>query len=160
MSVALTPSLVTNSQSNLQSHVVPISVASVIVKMLEEIGVKYAFGVSGGAIVPLWHALQHSSIRVLHFRHEAGAAFAATEAYFASGSPIVVFATIGPGITNAITGLFASSLGGCKGHFRIGFHLNISARTVGLPRNQCLYNAYHGDFYLRISVSLCDYRRI
>ncbi|KAF3885438.1 MULTISPECIES: ScyA-related TPP-binding enzyme [Nostocales] len=114
MSVALTPSLVTNSQSNLQSHVVPISVASVIVKMLEEIGVKYAFGVSGGAIVPLWHALQHSSIRVLHFRHEAGAAFAATEAYFASGSPIVVFATTGPGITNAITGLFAARWEGAK----------------------------------------------
>ncbi|MUG98277.1 ScyA-related TPP-binding enzyme [Scytonema sp. UIC 10036] len=114
MSVALTPSLVTNSQSNSQSDLVPISVASAIVKMLEEIGVQYAFGVSGGAIVPLWHALQHSSIRVLHFRHEAGAAFAATEAYFASGSPVVVFSTIGPGITNAMTGLFAARWEGAK----------------------------------------------
>ncbi|WP_245587563.1 thiamine pyrophosphate-dependent enzyme [Cylindrospermum stagnale] len=97
--------------------------------MLEEMGVQYAFGVSGGAIVPLWHALQHSSIRVLHFRHEAGAAFAATEAYFASDSvrgacalhsalrrnrPIVVFVTTGPGITNALTGLFAARWEGAK----------------------------------------------
>ncbi len=114
MSLALTPSFVTNSQSNPPSDFVPISVASAIVKMLEEIGVKYAFGVSGGAIVPMWHALQHSSIPVLHFRHEAGAAFAATEAYFASGSPVVVFATTGPGITNAMTGLFAARWEGAK----------------------------------------------
>jgi thiamine pyrophosphate-dependent acetolactate synthase large subunit-like protein len=87
----------------------PISVASVIVKMLEDLGVQYAFGISGGAIVPLWHTLQHnSSIKVVHFRHEAGAAFAATEAYFASGRPVVVFTTTGPGITNALTGLFAA----------------------------------------------------
>lgn len=92
----------------------PVSIASAIVKMLQEIGVQYAFGVSGGAIVPLWHALQHSSIRVLHFRHEAGAAFAATEAYFSSGVPIVVFVTTGPGITNALTGLFAARWEGAK----------------------------------------------
>ncbi len=99
---------------NTQLDFVPVSVASAIVKMLEEIGVQYAFGVSGGAIVSMWHALQHSSIRVLHFRHEAGAAFAATEAYFASGNPIVVFVTTGPGITNALTGLFAARWEGAK----------------------------------------------
>ncbi|WP_442994242.1 thiamine pyrophosphate-binding protein, partial [Scytonema sp. PRP1] len=99
----------------MQPDFVPISVASAIVKMLEEIGVQYAFGVSGRVgCTPLWHALQHSSIQVLHFRHEAGAAFAATEAYFASDSPIVVFATTGPGITNALTGLFAARWEGAK----------------------------------------------
>jgi len=92
----------------------PVSVAEVIAKMLEDMGVQYAFGVSGGAIAPLWHALQHSSIKVLHFRHEAGAAFAATEAYFASGRPVVVFATTGPGITNTLTGLFAARWEGAK----------------------------------------------
>lgn len=92
----------------------PVSVASAIAKMLEDMGVQYAFGVSGGAIAPLWHALQHSSIKVLHFRHEAGAAFAAAEAYFASGRPVVVFTTTGPGITNALTGLFAARWEGAK----------------------------------------------
>jgi acetolactate synthase-1/2/3 large subunit len=92
----------------------PVSVASAIAKMLEDMGVQYAFGVSGGAIAPLWHALQHSSIKVLHFRHEAGAAFAAAEAYFASGRPVVVFTTAGPGITNALTGLFAARWEGAK----------------------------------------------
>jgi acetolactate synthase-1/2/3 large subunit len=92
----------------------PVLVAEAVVKMLEEMGVQYAFGVSGGAIAPVWHALQHSSIQVLHFRHEAGAAFAATEAYFASGCPVVVFTTTGPGITNALTGLFAARWEGAK----------------------------------------------
>lgn len=92
----------------------PVLVVEAIAKMLEDMGVQYAFGVSGGAIAPMWHALQHSSIRVLHFRHEAGAAFAAAEAYFASGRPVVVFTTAGPGITNALTGLFAARWEGAK----------------------------------------------
>ena len=92
----------------------PVSVASLVVKMLEDMGVQYAFGVSGGAIAPLWAELQHSSLQVLHFRHEAGAAFAAVEAYFSSGRPVVVFTTTGPGITNALTGLFAARWEGAK----------------------------------------------
>ncbi|MCL1475206.1 thiamine pyrophosphate-dependent enzyme [Argonema antarcticum] len=90
------------------------SVAETVVKMLEDLGVKYAFGVSGGAIAPVWAALENSAIQVIHFRHEAGAAFAATEAYFASGDPVAVFTTAGPGITNALTGLFAARWEGAK----------------------------------------------
>lgn len=91
-----------------------ISVADTIVQMLENIGVRFAFGVSGGAIAPIWAALESSSIKVVHFRHEAGAAFAAAEAYFASGKPVVIFTTAGPGITNALTGLFAARWEGAK----------------------------------------------
>lgn len=93
---------------------VACSVAEAVVKILEEIGVEYAFGVSGGAIAPIWAALHRSSIKTLHFRHEAGAAFAATEAYFASDRPVVIFATTGPGITNALTGLLAARWEGAK----------------------------------------------
>jgi acetolactate synthase-1/2/3 large subunit len=93
----------------------PMALADAVVKMLEDMGVRYAFGVSGGAIAPMWHALEQSScIKVLHFRHEAGAAFAATEAYFASERPVAVFATTGPGITNALTGLLAARWEGAK----------------------------------------------
>ncbi len=92
----------------------PFSVAETVVKILENLGVEYAFGVSGGAIAPIWAALHESSIQVLHFRHEAGAAFAATEAHFASDRPVVVFTTTGPGITNALTGLLAARWEGAK----------------------------------------------
>ncbi|MEH2098121.1 scytonemin biosynthesis protein ScyA [Nostoc sp.] len=91
-----------------------LSVADAIAQMLENLGVSYAFGVAGGAMASLWGALSNSSIDVLNFRHEAGAAFAATEAYFANNRPTVVFTTAGPGITNALTGLFAARGEGAK----------------------------------------------
>ena len=79
------------------------------------LGVGEAFGVSGGAMATVWGALSNSpTIDVLHCRHEGGAAFAATEAHFASDRPIVVFTTAGPGITNALTGLLAARDEGAK----------------------------------------------
>jgi acetolactate synthase I/II/III large subunit len=99
---------------NPQKHPPLITVASAVVEMLSDLGIKHAFGVSGGAIGPLWATLEQSQIEVLHFRHEGGASFAATESYFANGRPVVVFATTGPGITNALTGLFAAKWDGAK----------------------------------------------
>ena len=97
-----------------QSESTQLTVAEAVVKMLEDLGVRRAFGVSGGAIAPVWAKLTHSSIEVLHFRHESGAAFAAGEAYLANGQPVVVFTTTGPGITNALTGLMAARWEGAK----------------------------------------------
>ncbi|BCL36488.1 scytonemin biosynthesis protein ScyA [Nostoc sp. MS1] len=91
-----------------------LSVADAIVQMLVNLGVSSAFGVAGGAMASLWNALSNSALQVLNFRHEAGAAFAATEAYFANNHPTVVFTTAGPGITNALTGLFAARGEGAK----------------------------------------------
>jgi thiamine pyrophosphate-dependent acetolactate synthase large subunit-like protein len=102
-------------QPFLNEEIVPtLSVADAIAQMLVNLGVNYAFGVAGGAMASLWGALSNSSIEVLNFRHEAGAAFAATEAYFANNRPTVVFTTAGPGITNALTGLFAARGEGAK----------------------------------------------
>lgn len=90
------------------------TVSTTLVEALERLGICHAFGVSGGAIGAIWHALTHSTIPVLHFRHETGAAFAAIEAYFASGRPAAVFTTTGPGFTNVLTGLFAAHDDGAK----------------------------------------------
>ncbi|MBW4449054.1 MAG: scytonemin biosynthesis protein ScyA [Spirirestis rafaelensis WJT71-NPBG6] len=91
-----------------------LTVADAIAEMLENLGVGCAYGVAGGAMASLWGALSNSTMQVLNFRHEAGAAFAATEAYFATGTPSVVFTTAGPGMTNALTGLFAARGEGAK----------------------------------------------
>ncbi|MEQ9483533.1 ScyA-related TPP-binding enzyme [Coleofasciculus sp. F4-SAH-05] len=103
-----------NGKPSQQLEPTQLSVAQAVVKMLEDLGVRRAFGVSGGAIAPFWATLSHSSIEVIHFRHETGAAFAATEAYIANGEPVVVFTTTGPGITNALTGLMAARWEGAK----------------------------------------------
>ena len=109
-----TEELNSSKQSSHSNASETLSVAEAVVKILEEMGVQYAFGVSGGAIAPVWAALHQSSMQVLHFRHEAGAAFAAIEAHFASDRPVVVFTTTGPGITNALTGLLAARWEGAK----------------------------------------------
>lgn len=103
------------SQSQNGKKIPQLSVAQALVKVLEKLGVGEAFGVSGGAMATVWGALSNSpTIDVLHCRHEGGAAFAATEAHFASDRPIVVFTTAGPGITNALTGLLAARDEGAK----------------------------------------------
>ncbi len=84
------------------------------VQQLAELGVENAFGVSGGAIALLFDALADGPIELHHFRHETGAAFAATEAHFASGKPTVVFATTGPGLLNSLTGITAARWDGAK----------------------------------------------
>ena len=91
-----------------------MSVVTALVQSLAELGVEQAFGVSGGAIALLFDALEESSIELRHFRHETGAAFAATEAYFVEDKPAVVFATTGPGALNALTGLTAARWDGAK----------------------------------------------
>ncbi len=120
------------SQSSQNHNPTQPTVAQALVKLLEEFGVKSAFGVSGGGIGPMWATLEHSLIRVLHFRHEAGAAFAAVESYFATNRPTVVFTTTGPGITNALTGLLAARGDGAKVIF-----LSASTSAVSRGRAAC-----------------------
>ena len=90
------------------------TVSEAVVDALKALGVSHAFGVSGGAIAPLWGALSASEIKVVHFRHETGAAFAAIEAHFATNAPVVVFTTTGPGLTNVLTGMLAARGEGAK----------------------------------------------
>ena len=85
-----------------------------LVDYLAALGVDQAFGVSGGAIALIFDALQESAIELSHFRHETGAAFAATEAYFATGKTTAVFATTGPGLLNSLTGMTAARWDGAK----------------------------------------------
>src|SRR5512132_4304704 len=85
-----------------------------LTQLFADLGVERAFGVSGGGIAPFVWALSQSPIEAVHFRHEAGAAFAAAEAFFASGRPGLVFTTTGPGVTNAMTGMLAARWEGAK----------------------------------------------
>ena len=90
-----------------------LTVAEGLATALKTLGATDAYGVCGGAQALVWAALS-KHLDLLHFRHEAGAAFAAVEAHFASGRPVVVFTTTGPGITNALTGLVAARSEGAK----------------------------------------------
>src|SRR5690606_10403402 len=63
---------------------------------------------------PLFDALQRVGLEPTQFRHETGAAFAATEYELAGGGPVVLFATTGPGLTNTLTGVAAARAEGAR----------------------------------------------
>jgi len=79
--------------------------AEAVVRALENAGVEYAFGVQGGAIMPVYDALYDSDIRHVTMAHEQGAAHAADAYGIVSGEPGVCLATSGPGATNLVTGI-------------------------------------------------------
>jgi acetolactate synthase-1/2/3 large subunit len=67
--------------------------------------VDLVFGYPGGAIMPLYDALDGSSVRHILTRHEQGAVFAAEGYARSTGKVGVAMATSGPGATNLITGI-------------------------------------------------------
>ncbi|OIB56027.1 biosynthetic-type acetolactate synthase large subunit [Natrialba sp. SSL1] len=79
--------------------------AESVVRALENAGVEYAFGVQGGAIMPVYDALYDSDITHVTMAHEQGASHAADAYGIVSGEPGVCLATSGPGATNLVTGI-------------------------------------------------------
>jgi acetolactate synthase I/II/III large subunit len=78
----------------------------IILSYLEAEGVRYAFGVSGGTLVPMYEALRaRNLIRPILAKHEGGAAFMADGYARVSRSLGVCCSIGGPGATNALTGI-------------------------------------------------------
>ncbi|HEX9987542.1 MAG TPA: acetolactate synthase large subunit [Chloroflexia bacterium] len=85
--------------------------AELLVRCLENEGVKYIFGVPGEEILDLLDALSRSeAIQFVTTRHEQGAAFMADVYGRLSTYPGVCLATLGPGATNLITGIADANL--------------------------------------------------
>lgn len=82
-----------------------ISGAEIMVKCLENEGVRLVFGYPGAAICPFYDFLVRSEISHVLVRQEQHAAHAASGYARAGGCPGVCVATSGPGATNLITGI-------------------------------------------------------
>ncbi len=84
-------------------------VSDLLLSYLKQIGVKYIFGIPGGAIEPLYDAISRDQrkggIQAIVSRHETGAAFMCDGYTSNSGILGVCCATTGPGTTNLITGV-------------------------------------------------------
>ena len=78
--------------------------ADAILRSLEAEGVDLAFGIPGGAILPLYDAFARgTTVRHVLARHEQGAGHMAEGFARASGRTGVAIATSGPGATNLVT---------------------------------------------------------
>src|SRR6202050_1938965 len=79
--------------------------AEIVLRCVRAEGVDLVFGYPGGAIMPLYDALEGSGIRHVLTRHEQGAVCAAEGVARVTGKVGVAIATSGPGATNLVTGI-------------------------------------------------------
>ncbi len=78
--------------------------AEALVRSLEDLGVKDVFGVPGGAILPVYDAINDKTgFRFVLMRHEQAAGHAAEGYAVSTGQVGVCIVTSGPGATNMIT---------------------------------------------------------
>src|SRR2546427_11890646 len=79
--------------------------SQIVLECLRAEGVDLVFGYPGGAIMPLYDALEGSGVPHILTRHEQGAVFAAEGYACVTGKVGVAMATSGPGATNLVTGI-------------------------------------------------------
>ena len=84
--------------------------AYLLAEYLERLGVEVVFGLTGHTVIGMLDALGRSSIRYVSTRHEQVAAHAADGYARASGKPGVLLTHLGPGLTNAATGVANAAL--------------------------------------------------
>ncbi len=77
--------------------------AEILVKSLEDLGVRHIFGYTGAAILPVFHALEKSDIEIVINSNEQSAAFSAAGYSRSSDEVGVAIVTSGPAITNTLT---------------------------------------------------------
>lgn len=80
--------------------------AQALVRSLEDLGVRDVFGIPGGAILPVYHAINDDTkFRFVLTRHEQAAGHAAEGYAVATGKVGVCIVTSGPGATNVVTAI-------------------------------------------------------
>ncbi|MDB5582335.1 MAG: pyruvate dehydrogenase [Bradyrhizobium sp.] len=85
------------------------TVATTLVKTLEQLGVRHIFGLIGDSLNPLADAVRHSKIEWIGVRHEEGAALAAAGQAKLTGELAVCCGTTGPGSTHLVAGLYEAA---------------------------------------------------
>jgi acetolactate synthase-1/2/3 large subunit len=84
--------------------------ADAIIEALRRENVEYAFGIPGGAVMPVYDSLLESKIKLILTRHEQGACHMADGYARVTGKPGIVLVTSGPGATNTVTGLLTANM--------------------------------------------------
>ncbi|MEZ5481975.1 MAG: acetolactate synthase 3 large subunit [Porticoccaceae bacterium] len=83
-----------------------LSGGEIVIRALQDAGVKYLWGYPGGTVLHIYDALfRQAGIKHILVRHEQAAVHAADAYARATGEVGAVLVTSGPGATNAITGI-------------------------------------------------------
>jgi acetolactate synthase-1/2/3 large subunit len=73
-----------------------------IAQRLALAGCRHAFGIPGGEVLALVEAMNAAGIATILTKHENAAGFMAEGGWHADGAPGILFATLGPGVANAV----------------------------------------------------------
>jgi len=86
--------------------------AQALIKTLDDLGIEFIFGYSGGAAIPIFDALEtiKTKMKFILVRHEQGAVHMADGYGRATGKPAAVLVTSGPGAGNTVTGLMTAQM--------------------------------------------------
>ena len=86
--------------------------AQALIKTLDDLGIEFIFGYSGGAAIPIFDALEtvKTKMKFILVRHEQGAVHMADGYARATGRPAAVLVTSGPGAGNTVTGLMTAMM--------------------------------------------------
>ncbi|MCY3895883.1 MAG: thiamine pyrophosphate-binding protein, partial [Chloroflexi bacterium] len=87
-----------------------VTVADAIAAFLAQQGVRRAYGVTGGEMLPVLDALQRHGVDFILTHHEAAAAYMADTEGQLTGRPGVCLSTLGPGAANLFAGLAQATL--------------------------------------------------
>ena len=79
------------------------SIADHIARRLREAGARHAFGIPGGEVLALMDALDRAGIQFHLVKHESAGGFMADAIACLTGTPAVLVATLGPGVSNLVS---------------------------------------------------------
>jgi len=76
--------------------------ADILARALHDAGCRHAFGIPGGEVLTVMHALADAGIAFNLCKHENAGGFMAEGAHHMTGAPGILVATLGPGVANAV----------------------------------------------------------
>ena len=129
--------------------------ADVVVRTLEQLGVRTIFSLSGNHIMPVYDALVGSAIRLIHVRHEAACVHMA-DAYSRLGGALgVALVTGGQGHANACAALHAAQANEAPvlllsghagtGELGLGAFQELDQAAVAAPMSKAAWTAQRAD---------------
>ena len=77
----------------------------VVARALRQEGVSHVFTLCGGHIMSIYDGCLDEGIAIIDVRHEQSAAHVADGYFRASGKPLGVFTSVGPGACNTVVGV-------------------------------------------------------
>jgi acetolactate synthase-1/2/3 large subunit len=83
----------------------PPKVADAVARTLRKYGARFAFGIPGNDVLETVRACEEQGIEFVLGKSEPSCAFMADAVYQLTGAPVVLIPALGPGISNAMSGI-------------------------------------------------------